>query len=50
MRRLWVVSVFLVSCYTPSGGPVLGYETGDDRCSNGIDDDHDGLIDCADKD
>ena len=50
MRRLWVLSVLLVSCYTPGNMPPLGYETGDDLCGNGVDDDHDGQIDCADKD
>ena len=47
---LFAALVFLGGCWTPPGVVVLGYETNDDACSNGLDDDRDGQIDCLDDD
>jgi len=43
-------SGFLVACEYNDPTPRFGYEFEDDYCSNSIDDDYDGLIDCEDPD
>ena len=48
-----VLSVLATGCFDVdrvTGGPPLGYETDPIKCSNGYDDDNDGLVDCLDPD
>ena len=50
---LAVLSVLATGCFDVdrvTGGPPLGYETDPIKCSNGYDDDNDGLVDCLDPD
>lgn len=50
---LAVLSVLAAGCFDVdrvTGGPPLGYETDPIKCSNGYDDDNDGLVDCLDPD
>ena len=54
MRGAWLLSLSLIMSVTLSCDfkrpplPVSGYEFDDTSCSDGIDNDGDGLIDCAD--
>jgi hypothetical protein len=51
--RFTLASFLLVGCFDVdrvTGGPPLGYETDPIKCSNGYDDDNDGLVDCLDPD
>ena len=51
MVALTVMSAGLIGCeYVLPTRPVLGYETDDGVCSDGRDNDEDGLIDCDDPD
>ncbi len=43
-------ATFLVACEYNEPNPRFGYEFEDDYCSNFVDDDYDGLIDCEDPD
>jgi hypothetical protein len=48
-----VLSVLATGCFDVervTGGPPLGYEVDPIKCSNGYDDDNDGLVDCLDPD
>ncbi len=52
-RALLIASMTLAlaGCWNPvPEGPPLGYETDEDTCGNGADDDGDGRIDCRDED
>ncbi|MEQ8979775.1 MAG: hypothetical protein RL846_17690, partial [Deltaproteobacteria bacterium] len=52
MRRALVAALLLVAAcrYEKPLSPVLGYERDDIACSDGIDNDRDGLTDCDDGD
>ncbi|MEZ4248216.1 MAG: hypothetical protein R3B99_08265 [Polyangiales bacterium] len=53
LSLLALASVAMTGCFDVdrvTGGPPLGYETDPIKCSNGYDDDNDGLIDCLDPD
>ena len=50
---LLAIATSVVSCFDPDrvpGGPPRGYETSDRECSDGRDNDQDGLADCQDPD
>jgi hypothetical protein len=53
LSLLALTSVALTGCFDVdrvAGGPPLGYEVDPIKCSNGYDDDNDGLVDCLDPD
>ena len=51
LTALPLLTVAFLSCnYTSPSRPVFGYENNDQACSDGIDNDNDGLIDCEDPD
>lgn len=53
LSLLALASVLATGCFDVdrvTGGPPLGYETDPIKCSNGYDDDNDGLVDCLDPD
>ena len=43
-------AALLASCWTQPVAPVFGYETNDQDCRDGFDNDLDGLVDCDDPD
>lgn len=47
---LFAIGALSVGCFERPLVAVLGYETNDQNCGDGIDNDQDGLIDCADVD
>jgi len=51
IASLAVLATALAACWDePAAGPPLGYETSIEACSDGIDNDRDGRVDCADTD
>ena len=45
-----VILAMGVGCWTEPVTPVWGYENNDQNCSDGFDNDQDGLVDCDDAD